>query len=96
MKEKNEIIETKSALVAELEKVKALIESKEKLLEEHQTTTESVRQDFDDQIENIRQAVEEKERELARAQEENVNTLRAELDRERERLNVVLFVEKII
>ena len=91
MREKDEIIEAKSASVAELEeKVRALIESREKLLEVHETTAENLRQDFDNQIEHIRQAVEEKERELARAQEENVNTLRAQLDKERERLSEVV------
>ena len=84
-------LKEKSDLVAELqEKVKALVESKESLLEQHQTTSDRLQQDFDDQIDSIRQAVEEKERELARAQEENVNTLRAQLDRERERLNEVV------
>ncbi|XP_028410863.1 centromere-associated protein E-like [Dendronephthya gigantea] len=91
LNEKDEIIETKTALVAKLEEeTKALIEAKEKMLEEHEATTEMLRQDFDDQIESIRQAVEEKERELVRAQDENVNTLRAELDHERERLKTVV------
>ena len=85
LEEKTEEIEKKSSLIAKLEHdIKELLESKEKLQNECQITKENLKQDFDDQIECLREAVEEKERELFRAQEENVNTLRAELDRERD------------
>ena len=85
LEEKIEEIEKKSSLIAKLEHdIKELLESKEKLQNECQITKENLKQDFDDQIECLREAVEEKERELFRAQEENVNTLRAELERERD------------
>lgn len=85
LEEKSEEIEKKSLLIDKLEDdIKELVESKEELLNEHQITTESLKQDFDDQIESLREAVEEKERELFRAQEENVNTLHDELNRERD------------
>ena len=66
--------------------IEVLIESREKLLDEHETTVENQRQNVDNQIEGIRQAIDEKEREFARTQQEDVN----KLDEERERLSEVV------
>ena len=78
LEKKTEEIEKKSSLIAKLEHdIKELLESKEKLQNECQITKENLKQDFDNQIECLREAVEEKERELFHAQDENVNTRRA-------------------
>ena len=93
-----EMVSNKDALLAEHEatierikgEMKELDESNEKLLEEYETTKKRLQQDYDEQIDSIRQAVEEKERELVRTQEDNVNSLRLELDRERENADAIV------
>ena len=64
------------------ERISVLDESREEFLDGHETGAENKKQYVDNQIEEIRQAVEVKERELVCAQEDDVN----ELDEERERL----------
>ncbi|XP_046860681.1 putative leucine-rich repeat-containing protein DDB_G0290503 [Xenia sp. Carnegie-2017] len=101
LKEKDALIDEKSSLIikqtAELE---TLVESKKELIKKHELSEQRLKEEFDNQIEFIREAVNEKEKELSRVQRDEVNALLLKLqgkqeedesnERERMRLNKLI------
>ncbi|XP_046841053.1 interaptin-like [Xenia sp. Carnegie-2017] len=101
LKEKDALIDEKSSLIVkQTVDLETLVESKKELIKKHALSEQRLKEEFDNQIEFIREAVNEKEKELSCVQQDEVNALMLKLqdkqeegesnERERMRLNKLI------